>query len=165
MSPAELIGVRSWHLEGRRGAPEDVISFELSSGETTAMGIDRREGSLLLRAVHPSMRWRVLDWEPHWSPSTRIEIRPSGDDHAAMRVIDRGTDVTAIYRVPPVVALAVARQGGLSVAVHRSLVGRAVRVEDDARSTAEIEEFGVFLSRVAVGPVQDQGRDQELVEL
>lgn len=150
-SGGETVAVRSWSVAGRRGAPTDVIALELASGEIASLRVDRHQGSMLLRAVHPSMRWRVLDWEPRWSAASRVEIRPAGAGHAAARVIDPGHDVTVIYRVPLVVALALARQGGLAVGVHRSLVGRCVDVDDDTRSAAEAEEFGEFLTGVVPG--------------
>ena len=160
----EIVPVRSWSVAGRHGAPTDVIAFDLPSGEMASLRVDRHEGSLLLRAVHPSMRWRVLEWEPRWSAAARIEIRPTGVERAAARVIDPGHDVTVIYRVPLVVALAVASQGALSVGVHHSLVGRCVDADHDTRSAAEVEEFGVFLTGVAPDLLPDPIEDQVPVE-
>jgi hypothetical protein len=159
-SAADVVAAKSWSVAGRHGAREDVITFELTSGEIASLRVDLQEGSLLLKAVHPSMRWRVLEWEPRWSAAARVEIRPADGERAAARVIDPGHDVTVIYRVPLVIALAVAGHGGLSVGVHRSLAGRCVDGDDDPRTAAEVEEFGAFLTGVVPSPLPEHREDQ-----
>lgn len=142
----DTVPVTTWRVRARTGSPVDVIELELATGESALLKMNRAEGSLLLRASHPAMRWRVLAWEPHWSASVKVEIRPTGDGRAAARVVDPGDEVTAIYRVPLVIALAMARHGRRPVGLHRSMVGRCLDADSDPADTDEILGFQAFLA-------------------
>ena len=137
--------VRAWHVEISVDGSEDMVEFESATGGRVTISLPPEQGSLLLRACHPSLVWRVLAWEPRWSAGARIEIRPSGQDRANVRVIDPTSTVTGIFRVPLVIALAISRQGALPVAVHHSLIGRRVSGlgEEDLD---EVDGFKAFLS-------------------
>jgi hypothetical protein len=164
ISERETVPVRSWRVRARTGSPVDVVALELSTGESSILKLDRAEGSLLLRACHPAMRWRVLAWEPHWSASVRVELRPAGDNRVGARVIDRGGELTVIYRVPLVVALAMARHGGLPVGLHRSLIGRSLEADDDPTDAAEVEGFRAFLATEVSQPFTDRRQIQMSME-
>lgn len=109
-SPASLIvPVRGWRVEAYSGWNQDVVAIALSTGRTTSIKLDSAQASLLQRACHPSLKCRVLSWEPRWSPVARVEVRPAKDGRATVHVIDPGDEVTATNRVPLVVGLRLRR--------------------------------------------------------
>lgn len=155
-SPARLIvPVRGWRVEAYSRWNQDVVAIELSTGRTTSIKLDRAQASLLQRACHPSLKFRVLSWEPRWSPVARVEIRPAKDGRATVYVIDPGNEVAAINRVPLVVGLSIATHAGFPLGIHRSLIGSLVECEEDATRAAELEEFAAFLEGAAPGLLLD----------